>query len=103
MNNYKIAPLVLIAAGLAGACGNKQQQQAAGPQAIPVTTDVVTEEIVAGMDGYPGGAVPLNETDLRAGGSGSITCTVVGGGANVNQGQKVNEIERTRYEAAAGH
>ena len=101
MNNYKIAPLLLIAAGLAGACGNKQQQQAAGPQAIPVTTDVVTEEIVAGMDTYSGSVVPLNETDLRAEVSGYITGIFVADGASVSKGQKLYEIDRTRYEAAA--
>ncbi|MFB2118677.1 efflux RND transporter periplasmic adaptor subunit [Parapedobacter sp. 2B3] len=103
MKNYKIAPLLLLAAGLAGACGNKQQQQAAGPQAqaIPVTTDVVTAEIVAGVEAYPGSVVPLNETDLRAEVSGYITGIFVADGASVSQGQKLYEIDRTRYEAAA--
>ena len=103
MNNYKIAPILLIAASLAGACGNKQQKQAAGPQAqaIPVTTDVVTEEIVAGVDAYPGSVVPLNETDLRAEVSGYITGIFVTDGASVSKGQKLYEIDRTRYEAAA--
>ncbi|MEC3880937.1 efflux RND transporter periplasmic adaptor subunit [Parapedobacter sp. 10938] len=102
MNNFKIAPLLLIAAGLAGACGNKQQQ-AGRPQAqaIPVTTDVVTEEIVAGIDAYPGSVVPLNETDLRAEVSGYITAIFVADGASVSKGQKLYEIDRTRYEAAA--
>ncbi|MGV3761611.1 efflux RND transporter periplasmic adaptor subunit [Parapedobacter sp.] len=102
MNSYKIAPLLLIAAGLAGACGNKQQQ-AGRPQAqaIPVTTDVVTEEIVAGIDAYPGSVVPLNETDLRAEVSGYITAIFVADGASVSKGQKLYEIDRTRYEAAA--
>src|SRR5690606_8612032 len=102
MNNYKIAPLLLIAAGLAGACGNKQQQ-AGRPQAptIPVTTDVVTEEIVAGIDAYPGSVVPLNETDLRAEVSGYITAIFVADGASVSKGQKLYEIDRTRYDAAA--
>ncbi len=101
MNNYKIAPLLLIAASLAGACGNKQQKQAAGSQAIPVTTDVVSEEIVAGIDAYPGSVVPLNETELRAEVSGYITGIFVADGASVSKGQKLYEIDRTRYEAAA--
>ena len=104
MNNYKIAPLLLIAAGLAGACGNKQQQQAAaGMQvpAIPVSVGMVTEEIVSGVDDYPGSVVPLNETELRAEVSGYITGIFVADGASVSKGQKLYEIDRTRYEAAA--
>lgn len=102
MNNYKIAPLLLVAAGLAGACGNKQQQAGRPqPQATPVTAEVVTEEIVAGMDAYPGSVVPLNETDLRAEVSGYITAIFVADGASVSKGQKLYEIDRTRYEAAA--
>ena len=103
MNNYKIASLLLVA-GLAGACGNKQQQQAAaGMQApaIPVSVGTVTEEIVSGADEYPGNVVPLNETELRAEVSGYITGIFVADGASVSKGQKLYEIDRTRYEAAA--
>src|SRR5690606_17471048 len=71
------------------------------PQATPVTIEVVTEEIVAGMDAYPGSVVPLNETDLRAEVSGYITAIFVADGASVSKGQKLYEIDRTRYEAAA--
>lgn len=102
MKNYKIAPLFLFTAGLVGACGNKQQQAGSPqPQATPVTTEMVTEEIVAGMDAYPGSVVPLNETDLRAEVSGYITAIFVADGASVSKGQKLYEIDRTRYEAAA--
>src|SRR5690606_12979094 len=103
MNNYKIVSLLFIA-GLAGACGNKQQQQAAaGMQApaIPVSVQSVTEEIVSGADEYPGNVVPLNETELRAEVSGYITGIFVADGASVSKGQKLYEIDRTRYEAAA--
>ena len=101
MNNYKIASLLLIGVSLAGACGNKQQpKQAAGPQAIPVSTDVVTEQIVAGTETYPGSVVPLNETELRAEVNGYITGIFVADGASVSKGQKLYEIDRTRYEAA---
>ena len=84
------------------ACGNKQQQQnrAAGPQAIPVSTAPVTEEIVVGTENYPGTVVPLNETELRAEVSGYITGIFVADGAAVSKGQKLYEIDRTRYEAA---
>lgn len=100
-NTTNIAAILLISASLMAACGNKQQQQnaAAGPQAIPVTTAPVTEEIVVGTENYPGTVVPLNETELRAEVSGYITGVFVADGAAVSKGQKLYEIDRTRYEA----
>lgn len=101
-NTTNIAAILLIGASLMAACGNKQQQQnrAAGPQAIPVSTAPVTEEIVVGTENYPGTVVPLNETELRAEVSGYITGIFVADGAAVSKGQKLYEIDRTRYEAA---
>ncbi|MFC3196988.1 efflux RND transporter periplasmic adaptor subunit [Parapedobacter deserti] len=100
MNNYNIATILLIGAGMVAACGNKQQQnQAAGPQAIPVSTSTVTEETVVGREGYPGTVVALNETELRAEVSGYITGIFVADGATVTKGQKLYEIDRTRYDA----
>lgn len=101
MNNYKIASLLLIGASLAGACGNKQQQnQAMGPQAIPVTVANVTEELVVEEEAFPGTVVALNETELRAEVNGYLTGIFVADGATVSKGQKLYEIDRTRYEAA---
>lgn len=102
MNTNNIAFVLLIAAGLAASsCGNRQQQkQAPGQQAIPVTTAVVAEEIVTGVQSYPGNVVPLSETDLRAEVSGYITGIFVADGATVSKGQKLYEIDRTRYAAA---
>src|SRR5690606_17200148 len=102
MNNYKIASLLLIGTTLTGACGNKQQQKhAMVPQAVRVTTGVVTEEVVVGTDSYPGSVVPLTETERRAEVSGYITNIFVTDGASVTKGQKMYEIDRTRYAAAA--
>lgn len=66
MNNPKIAVILMIGSSLVLACGNKQQQQTRGTQAIPVSTAVVGEELVTGMKTYPGNVVALNETELRA-------------------------------------
>lgn len=101
MNTNNIALFLLIAAGMATSCGNKQQQQQApGQQAVPVTTGTVAEEIVTNVEAYPGNVVPLNETDLRAEVSGYITGIFVADGSSVSKGQKLYEIDRTRYVAA---
>ena len=102
MNKYSLATMLLAGAGLVAACSNQpQQQQGPGAQpAIPVTTAPVTEELVVGTDGYPGNVVALNETELRAEVSGYITGIFVADGASVSKGQKLYEIDRTRYAAA---
>ncbi len=99
MNNPKIAVILMIGSSLVLACGNKQQQQTRGTQAIPVSTAVVGEELVTGMKTYPGNVVALNETELRAEVSGYITGIFVADGASVSKGQKLYEIDRTRYAA----
>lgn len=101
MKHRNIASFLIIGAALAAACGNKQQQnQAGGPPALPVTTATVTEEIVVGKETFPGTVVALNETELRAEVNGYITGISVADGATVAKGQKLYEIDRTRYEAA---
>jgi len=104
MNKYGLATILLAGAGLIAACSNQTQQQGpggpGGQPAIPVTTAPVTEEVVVGTDGYPGNVVALNETELRAEVSGYITGIFVTDGASVSKGQKLYEIDRTRYAAA---
>jgi len=99
MNKYSLAAMLLAGAGFVAACSNQTQKQAPGQQAIPVTTAPVTEEVVVGMDSYPGNVVALNETELRAEVSGYITGIFVADGASVSKGQKLYEIDRTRYAA----
>lgn len=99
MNKYSLAMMLLAGAGFVAACSNPAQKQAPGQQAIPVTTAQVTEELVVGTDSYPGNVVALNETELRAEVSGYITGIFVTDGASVSKGQKLYEIDRTRYAA----
>jgi len=84
-------------------CGNKNQQaaqQAPAERVIPISSALVTEEIVTGTQSYPATVVPLNETELRAEVSGYITQIFVADGAVVSKGQKIYEIDRVRYSAA---
>lgn len=100
MNKHSFAAILLAGAGLVAACSNQTQKQAPGQQAIPVSTAPVTEELVVGTDNYPGNVVALNETELRAEVSGYITGIFITDGASVSKGQKLYEIDRTRYAAA---
>ncbi|WP_257667073.1 efflux RND transporter periplasmic adaptor subunit [Parapedobacter tibetensis] len=102
MNSNRIAALFVIGASITASCGGngQQQQPAPGQQAIPVATQAVTEEIVIGTDNFPGSVVPLKETELRAEVSGYITGISAADGASVSKGQKLYEIDRTRYAAA---
>lgn len=100
MNRISIAIIIFFGAGAAISCGSNKQQQRPAQPAIPVTTGKVSEEIVTGTDNYPGTIVPLNQTELRAEVSGYITGIFVKDGATVARGQKLYEIDRTRYSAA---
>lgn len=100
MNTYKLVVLFAAGAGFLGACGNRQQPQAAAPQAVPVTVVPVSQEIAVGVEKFPATVVALNETELRAEVNGYLTGIFVADGATVNKGQKLYEIDRVRYEAA---
>lgn len=67
---------------------------------VPISTELVSLQAVAGLDQFPGTVVPLNETELRAEVSGYVTQIYVADGASVSQGQKLYEIDHTRYSAA---
>jgi len=101
MNKLSLAAMLFAGAGFVAACNNPSQQgQAPAQPALPVTTAPVTEEQVVGTNNYPGNVVALNETELRAEVSGYITGIFVTDGASVSKGQKLYEIDRTRYAAA---
>ncbi|MCC9137397.1 efflux RND transporter periplasmic adaptor subunit [Pontibacter silvestris] len=92
-----ICPTILIS------CGgeeNAQQQMNPASMAVPVTTYHVSEESVTGTDTYPATVVPLKEVELRPQVAGYITNIFVEDGQRVTKGQRLYEIDRTRYQAA---
>src|SRR5690606_15714988 len=83
-------------------CQNKgAQQRQQGEVIVPVSAVQVTQEEVSGSEDYPAVIVPINETELRAEVNGYITHIFVADGAAVNKGDKLYEIDGTRYTAAA--
>lgn len=103
MNRNLIHFLAILSGGLVlSSCGNKNQQAQQQPGAggpIPVAIVTVPEEIVKNVNNFPGTVVALNQTELRAEVNGYITAILVPDGATVTKGQKLYEIDRTRYQA----
>lgn len=103
MNRNLIHFLAILSGSLLiSSCGNKNQQGQQRPEAgpVPVPIATVTEEVVTGINNYPGTVVALNQTELRAEVNGYITGIFVQDGATVTKGQKLYEIDRTRYQAS---
>lgn len=106
MNRNTLLTALIVSTALFGqSCGNKenkqgaaQTQQADAP--TPVGMATVTTEIVSGLITYPATVVPLQETEIRAEVSGYVTSIFVADGAIVSKGQRLYEIDRTRYQAA---
>lgn len=102
MNRNILIVSTLFGIAFLSACGGGDKSQQAGPpqaQAIPVGTYTVTREHVVTNDSYPGTVVALNEVELRAEVNGYITAIYITDGQNVTKGQKLYEIDRTRYQA----
>ena len=105
MNKNTLFAALLISSGLIiQSCGSKDNKQQAGqaPQAAaatPVTMAIANQEIVSGLKSYPANVVPLQETEIRAEVSGYITNIYVTDGAFVSKGQRLYEIDHTRYQA----
>ncbi|GAA4294969.1 efflux RND transporter periplasmic adaptor subunit [Nibribacter koreensis] len=94
--------IAILTSALLYSCGNKegapQGAMMGGP--VAVNTYTVTQENVMGTDTYPGTVVPLNEVELRPQVSGYISQIFVKDGQRVTKGQKLYEIDRTKYQAA---
>ncbi|TDQ10308.1 efflux RND transporter periplasmic adaptor subunit [Pedobacter metabolipauper] len=100
INHIKLGIVILGSITLASCGGNKAPQQQGPPPATPVTTHTVAEESVTTTDTYPGVVVALNEVELRPQVGGYITAIYVADGQKVTKGQKLYEIDRTKYIAA---
>jgi membrane fusion protein (multidrug efflux system) len=78
----------------------KEEKKAPVNAPVPVNVIKVTAEEVTGTDAYPGTVVPLQEVQLRPQVAGYITAIYVTDGQKVTQGQKLYEIDRSKYQAA---
>lgn len=84
-------------------CGKTEKatnQTTTAATAVSVSTETATLQVVTGEDVYPGTVVPLNEVELRAQVGGYITRVFIKDGQKVRKGQKLYEIDRSKYDAA---
>lgn len=95
-SNLLLAAVIITAAACTGGNSAPRQQRAAAT----VTTVKVEAKEVTGLDSYPATVVPVSEVELRPQLSGYITQIFVKDGENVKKGQKLYEIDRTKYVAA---
>lgn len=91
---------IVVVSVITTSCGsNKAAEQKPGPAAVPVNVYTVAEQGITGIDNYPATVVPLNEVELRAEVTGAITGIFVKDGQTVTKGQKLYEIDRSKYAA----
>jgi membrane fusion protein, multidrug efflux system len=95
----KLLTVVLLLFILLNACKKKDPASQAGT-GIPVNVAEVSEEKVSFYSNYPGTIVALSEVELRSEVSGFITGIYFKEGSFVKKGQKLYEIDRTRYIAS---
>ncbi|MDO7742973.1 MAG: efflux RND transporter periplasmic adaptor subunit, partial [Pedobacter sp.] len=98
--NYIKFGIAIISATTLASCGGQQAPQQGPPPATPVTTYTVADQPVTTVDSYPGVVIALNEVELRAQVGGYVTAIYVKDGQAVTKGQKLYEIDRTKYQAA---
>jgi membrane fusion protein (multidrug efflux system) len=92
-----------IGSGTLVSCGDSNsatQRPNPAAAAVPVNTYKVKIEAVTGTDTYPGTVVPLKEVELRPQVTGYITDIYVQDGQQVSEGQKLYEIDRSKYQAS---
>jgi RND family efflux transporter MFP subunit len=95
----KLLTALLLVSLLLNACKNKDSADPAGT-GIPVNVAEVREEKVSFYSNYPGSIVALSEVELRSEVSGFITGIYFKEGSTVKKGQKLYEIDRSKYIAS---
>ncbi|MBC7554070.1 MAG: efflux RND transporter periplasmic adaptor subunit [Taibaiella sp.] len=104
MNNI-IARLtvVTLSSFLSVGCGDKKPVPP-NPATLPVPVNLYTAQREEALyyDQYPGTLVALQQVELRPQAEGYITAMFFKEGEAVKKGQKLYEIDRTRYQAGLG-
>lgn len=102
MNKHNFFSLIgsISLTALIASCGGSGNP---GPAAMPpaaVTVFQVNPKPVTGVDTYPATVVAASEVEIRPQVSGYITQIFVQDGQEVTKGQRLYEIDRSKYQAA---
>lgn len=81
-------------------CHQNNPQQYPVAQSVPVNVAEVERQSLTYYDMYPANVVALKEVELRCEVGGDVTGIFFNDGQKVKNGQKLYEIDRSRYEAA---
>lgn len=92
--------LYLMVAALLGSCSQAPKPVDPATLPIPVHTVRVSEGAAGFSTQYPATVTALNQTDLRTNVSGYITGIYFKEGRAVHKGQKLYEIDKSKYQAA---
>jgi membrane fusion protein (multidrug efflux system) len=99
--SFLIAGTLAAGSMLFVACGEKKAE-APNPASlpVPVNTYVVTPEKATYYDMYPGTVVAMNQVDIRSQTEGYVTGIFFKDGAHVTKGQKLYQIDVSKYQAS---
>lgn len=89
-----------VALGTAFSACSGSNQTPPPPPPVAVTVYPVAAKPVIATDTYPATVVALNEVEIRPQVSGYITNIFVKDGQEVTKGQRLYEIDRSKYQAA---
>ncbi len=95
---YYLSLVFLLSALLASGCSRQTANK--GPQAVEVKAAQVIQRDTPITYTYVGQVIAKNEVQIRAKVSGNIVGKMVTGGADVQEGQPLFQIDRRQYEAA---
>ncbi len=97
--SFSILAITIASFALTSCGGGKAAEQKPAAPVVSVNVYTVAKQGVTGVDNYPATVVPLNEVQLRAEVNGSITGIFVQDGQTVKAGQRLYEIDRSKYLA----
>ena len=92
--------ITLAALAGATACNGPAPTQNPGAAAVPVNVYQVQQEGAAYVDTYPATIVALSQVDVRSEVNGFITAVDFEDGTRVRKGQRLYEIDRSKFQAA---
>lgn len=101
MNKGLLISGAMVAVAIAfAACGDKKAE-APNPATIPVPVNiyVATPEKALYYDLFPATVVPMNQVDIRAQTEGYVTAIFFKDGEHVTKGQKLYQIDVSKYQA----